>query len=204
MIPSLAFVLGTSSLLLSLEDQKFLENQPVDPDAALFIKSLSQENLQDTTVPSKKKCSFANPFQIDHPPILSPGSPAYSLSVFISFSVPKESWKELSFALEKLHGRFVLQGLPQNSFPELALKILELRNFGILAPIAIDPLAYEVQGVTAVPTLLLESSGKVDIVSGNIPVRTALKIIADEGSLKTVAQRLLQELDSPALEDRND
>jgi len=106
------------------------------------------------------------------------------LMVFISFSVPVESWKDLSLQLEKTEGRFLLRGLPGNSFEELTKKIFEMRAAGVNAPIDIDPDRFEKYGIDAVPAIVLENGETFDRIVGNIRLDAALRLFAEslEGS----------------------
>ena len=114
-----------------------------------------------------------------------------SLSVFISFSVPMESWKWLSKELEQIGGTFVLNGIPNGSFHEFALKIQALRKDGINAPIQIDPLGFEQYQIKQVPTVIVSDGKTFDKVSGNIPLRTALDLFIDSGSFSEHVKQLM-------------
>ncbi len=119
-------------------------------------------------------------------------SPEPSLTAFISFSVPIESWRDLSTQLEAMGGRFVLRGFPENSFEELIFKIEELREEQIFAPIDVDPEAFERYGVNAVPALLVEEEGRFDLVFGNIRIDAALQTMAERGDAAQKAKELLR------------
>ena len=114
------------------------------------------------------------------------------LRVFISFSVPLESWKDLSHQLEKTEGYFVIRGLPENSFEKFAEKLIELRSSGINAPIDIDPESFEKHGIQAVPTIVLED----DKITGNLRLDAALRKIVEAGDSSKRALELLMQLES--------
>lgn len=158
----------------------------------------------------KKKCP-STALSSDAPS--SEASSHHGALVFISFSVPIETWKEHSYALQRIKGAFVLRGLPSNSFEELSSKILELRSAGVQAEILLDPAAFERFDIQAVPSIVLqqeEQHGKVprnevaydnamhgavrDQVSGNIPIVSALTLFAEKGEAKERALKLLQEM----------
>lgn len=117
-----------------------------------------------------------------------------TLSQFISFSAPLETWKEHSHFLELVNGQFVLNGIPNNSFDELAQKLLELRQQGILASIVIDPTAFEKHQIEAVPTLILADEINCDKISGNIPIPVALRMFEGKGDLSAAASLLLKQI----------
>ena len=101
-----------------------------------------------------------------------------NLMVFISFSVPMESWKEWSVGMEKSGGTFVLRGLPDNSFQLFSKKVTELRKEGVKAPIVIDPEAYSKYGIEAVPAVVQLDGQKYDKMSGNIRLEEVLRRFA--------------------------
>ncbi len=75
------------------------------------------------------------------------------ITVFMSYSVPKTVWQSLWQEAKTLKQpiQFVLRGLPNNSFQELAKKIVE---YG--CPVSIDPPLFEHHHITAVPAFLVE------------------------------------------------
>jgi type-F conjugative transfer system pilin assembly protein TrbC len=80
------------------------------------------------------------------------------ITVFMSYSVPKTVWQSLWQEAKTIKQpiQFVLRGLPNNSFQELAKKIME---YG--CPVAIDPPLFEHHHITAVPAFLVEEKGIV-------------------------------------------
>lgn len=151
-----------------------------DNDAISFLKELyNQSSL------GKPKCSKC----------LSPpenfNQDAEHLRVFMSFSVPIESWKDLSSQLEQMGGSFVLRGLPENSVKSFLKQIASLREAGVNAPILIDPEAFEKYAIKAVPTVVLINGEKYDKITGNILLKTVLKSFAEKGSVKEIAKNIL-------------
>lgn len=110
--------------------------------------------------------------------------------VFASFSLPLESWKELSLFLEKTHGTFVLRGIPDNSFPLFSKKVQELRKAGVNASIEINPDAFEQYDIQAVPALVLVSHHKSDKITGNVSPEASLRMIEERGETSGFAKRL--------------
>ncbi|MBX9744368.1 MAG: type-F conjugative transfer system pilin assembly protein TrbC [Chlamydiales bacterium] len=138
----------------------FVSNPLIDPDALLLAET-------------EKKCaSFPELFSKSP----SSNTSASGFFVFISFSVPVESWKDLSAELENTDGIFVLKGIPHGSFKEFASKIAELRKLGINAPIQIDPLAFEKYGIEHVPAFVQTEGQMFNKVVGNIPLSTVLEL----------------------------
>jgi len=93
----------------------------------------------------------------------------------ISFSVPEESWKQISHHLEKIGGEFVLKGFPNNSFEDFLKKVMDMRQKGILAPITIDPSLFEEYNIETVPTFILVKEEGFKKVVGNVSVPYALE-----------------------------
>ena len=109
----------------------------------------------------------------------------------MSFSVPIESWKDLSSQLEQTGGSFVLRGLPENSVKSFLKQISSLREAGVHAPILIDPEAFEKYAIKAVPTIVLINGEECDKMTGNIPVKTVLRSFAEKGTVKEIAKKIL-------------
>jgi len=108
-------------------------------------------------------------------PVSSP-----ALKVFISFSVPLPTWKDLSDSLEKTNGCFVMRGISENSFSEFSRKLKELRAFGINAPIQIDPEAFDKYQIDAVPAVVQETPDGYHRLVGNIRLDEALRLFAEQ------------------------
>lgn len=152
------------------------------------FSSLGQEKVQKNQPRVSSKCQ-------------APSSPLFSKSqnlfIFISFSVPLETWKEYSYLLEKTEGVFVLRGLPENSFPLLSQKIQSLREEKIFASIQIDPEAFEKYAIDAIPSIVLTEDSQYDKMTGNISLSHALKVFSENGNAASSAKthlKMLEEL----------
>ena len=177
---------------------------PIEKEVEGFLHSLPSPAQDEAVALTKnaehssehpKKCSFDTlPFQIASP---SRNSANHKLFLFTSFSLPLESWKEHSSYLEKVGGRFVLQGLPGNSFKLFADKLVELRQAGVYADVSLDPPSFEKFEVALIPTLVLATENGYDKVSGNIRIRSALELFSDRGNTKISAQQLLKVMEKP-------
>lgn len=169
-----ASLICTSSL--SEEDKEFLyqAERQLKEEASMYLKKLYAE--ASSAPRDCAKCSQKVPAQ------------KHNLMVFISFSVPIESWKEWSHALEKFGGIFVLKGIPDNSFQMFLKKIIELRRAGVNAPICIDPEAYERFGIEAAPTVVALNGKEYDKVAGNIHLEAALRMFNEKGVTVTPFQ----------------
>ena len=113
------------------------------------------------------------------------------LMIFMSFSVPEASWKDLSAPLEALGGVFVLRGLPDNSFQCLATKLRHLREQGIKAPVLIDSKAFDCYHVQHVPTTVLVDRRFYDKVTGNLSLLESMRIFSSHGQSHVLAKTYL-------------
>ena len=102
--------------------------------------------------------------------------PENSIMVFASFSMPDTLWVSLSKELEKQEGAFVLRGIPNNSFPDLAKKILALREKGVFAPILLDPIKFKDYEISKVPTIVQIKEDGFDKISGTVSLHYALNL----------------------------
>jgi type-F conjugative transfer system pilin assembly protein TrbC len=121
-----------------------------------------------------------------------------NLMVFMSFSVPLGSWKDLSDQLEKTEGIFIVRGIPDDSFERLAEKIVELRAAEVFASIEIDPESFEKYGIQSVPAFVLKEGEHSDQISGNLRLDAALREIAEKGDVSRRAKEILQSIEGQA------
>lgn len=166
----IAFLL--TSHLLTTEIEEFVHTSIKAQEAS--VQEIAQEKLP---AKSEKKCS-AGSIQHEFHESSSP-----KLLVFISFSVPLETWKEYSTHLVENGGVFVLRGLPENSFQNLSQRIQELRAERVFAQIIIDPDLFEKHQVTAVPSIVLENAGRTDKITGNITLASAYRFFQVQGGM---------------------
>jgi len=112
--------------------------------------------------------------------------------IAMSFSVPENIWISLSKELEKIEGTFVLCGLPNNSFKELAVRILSLKNKGVNAQIQLDPKLFQECEITQVPTFIVKKDNSYDKLMGNVSLKFALsKMNSTLGFVKTIQNESL-------------
>ena len=110
--------------------------------------------------------------------------------VFMSFSIPDETWLSLSRELEKVGGIFVIRGLPNQSFKELAAKILSLKEKGVNSPIQLDPKKFQAYQLTSVPMFLIEEEKSYDKLMGNVSLKFAIEMMAQQGETLAAKQFL--------------
>lgn len=159
--------------------------QKVDEEAVKWLKEhlkerLASENLlrnpleDNSELASIKNCQGCNSENW-----ISEAS--FSIYVFMSFSLEDDLWMQFSKELEKMGGTFVLRGLPQNSFKELANRIFDLQEKGVNAPIQIHPHLFQECDVQLVPTIAVIDGNQYDKISGNLSVKYALEKMAKQG-----------------------
>ena len=107
---------------------------------------------------------------------------APKLLVFLSFSVPNETWIQLGHEMDKHDAVCVLRGIPNHSFQAFAHKIAELKNKGFSADVQLNPNLFKEYNITAVPSFVLlhDSEGEYDKITGNVSLEYAQKRFADE------------------------
>ena len=124
----------------------------------------------------------------------SPSEKEESLTVFMSFSLSDQVWIEISKVMEKVGGRMVIRGLPQNRFVELSRKIQDLSCQGVKATIQIHPKLFQQHNIEQVPVFLVSEETKHDKLSGNVSLAFALDVMAQKGET-ALAKRLKEKLD---------
>ncbi len=117
-----------------------------------------------------------------------------NLVVFMSFSLPMESWKAYSAEVEKTGGTLVLRGIPDNSFSAFAAKVQELRKEGVKADIDIDPVLFEEFGVESVPVLLVRDGDNIDRADGHFGLQPFLEESAATGDASAMSKTKLERL----------
>ena len=188
---SLALLMSISLCADEITDFISSSENLVDKQEAIsFLRGLQEEATSKTEAANCKKCLSKN-VQTDQQTIDETVS-IQNLYVFISFSVPVESWKDLSTELESTNGCFVLKGVPENSFQLFSEKVMELRASGIAAPIQINPELFGKYGIEAVPAIVLDGEASYDKVIGNIRLRKALEIFSEKGSNKGKAFTIMK------------
>lgn len=94
-----------------------------------------------------------------------------NILLFVSFSIPENIWLQLSEEAESQDAVFVIKGLPNNSFSDLAKKVLGLKKKGFSSDIQIDPTKFEKYNIKKVPAFVFGGKKKI---YGAVPLRYAL------------------------------
>lgn len=100
------------------------------------------------------------------------GETKKEILVFVSFSMPELSLKELSREAGKHNAKLILRGLYRESFRKTAKKILEIDKKGM--GLEIDPKLFKRYGIKQVPTfVLIEGEKEIGRLSGNVRLEYA-------------------------------
>jgi len=172
------------------EGQAFADQaiERIDESAMKFLQELYEKaHLEQSDCPCKKQARGI-PQASPQPVPAQKALKSSKIRIFISFSVPIDTWLDYSTHLEQLNGEFVIRGLPENSFQILSQKMMEFRKHGINAPVQIDPEAFELYRISVVPTISLEEETHRDQISGNIRLDAALQKFLENGSTKSFAR----------------
>lgn len=113
--------------------------------------------------------------------------------IFVSFSMPELSLKQIIHDAARYQVPVVIRGLYKNSFRKTIEKIFELIKENNKGGIAINPRWFREYNIKAVPAFAItqEYGTKSDIVYGNIPLRKALKMVAEQGEASNTAKEIL-------------
>lgn len=126
------------------------------------------------------------------PAIPLKGEPTTAVYVFVSLSMPKPALIALNKEAAQLGATLVLKGLKDNSYQKTASylqEIIQKTNQGFV----IHPELFKRYGILQVPSVVLttdtiDAEPIFDVVSGHIPIKTALLEIAQKGELKDEAE----------------
>lgn len=154
------------------EGKKFAEE--LKQKKELIKKNISEIEHSTQISGNPGKCSMTQQIQ----------EYSSSLYVFVSFSLPIETWLSLSKDVEKVGGILVLRGLPENSFKSLSEKIYFLRKQGVNATVQIDPRLFSKYTVEHVPCFVTVEQDTFSKLSGNISLAFALEKMSSESSRK--------------------
>ncbi len=113
--------------------------------------------------------------------------------IFVSFSMPDLSLKQIIYDSEHYQVPVVIRGLYKNSFRKTIEKIFELIKETSKGGIAINPRWFKEYDIKVVPAVVVnqEQGTKSDMVYGNIPLKRALEMVAEKGETADTAKKIL-------------
>lgn len=179
------------STCFAFEDDAWLEKakKNIDTEAVSWLREKLNKEVplkvqkNNTSENQPKKCFVGKVKDITP-----------KLFVFISFSVPEDVWISISKDIIPIGGVLVLNGLPDNSFKNLANRLRKMKENGFLADVQINPMLFEEYSITQVPAFVVSDNNCYDKVIGNISVDYALEFLREKGETK-MAKTLLKSSD---------
>lgn len=131
-----------------------------------------------------------------------------SILIFVSFSMPTQSLEAYLRDAKKIHASVVIRGLIDNSFQKTYRVIADLVKTSGGDGVELNPIWFKRFGVQVVPAIVVVPEGSpcfkndtckkesdFDIMTGDITLSSALKIIRDRGRLTSdIAQAALSKL----------
>jgi type-F conjugative transfer system pilin assembly protein TrbC len=125
----------------------------------------------------------------------APIKPSPEAIIFVSFSMPTLSLKQIIHDAHRYQVPIIIRGLYKNSFRETIEKIFNLVKEDNKGGISINPVWFRKYDIKTVPALVVNNKNQeakdFDIVYGNIRLKNALTIIANQGNAAKVAQDIL-------------
>lgn len=104
-----------------------------------------------------------------------------SLLVFVSFSMPEQSLKQLAKQVKEKKGVLVLRGLHNNSYKQTLKKIYSITK-DAQSGFVVDPRLFEEFQVETVPTFIKKQSDSLyQKVSGDVSLIYALNFLQESG-----------------------
>ncbi|HHS8465252.1 TPA: type-F conjugative transfer system pilin assembly protein TrbC [Legionella pneumophila] len=115
--------------------------------------------------------------------LLSITSFAHTVSVYVSFSMPKQLLIETLKESAQLQIPAYINGLYRDSMNETALKVMELSKRIPNLNLNIDPLRFERFGIHQVPALVVDDGKAFDVIYGHLTIQEGLARIAGRGEV---------------------
>ena len=135
--------------------------------------------------------------------------PNSNIVIFVSLSMPDESLKAYLYDAKKIQASIVIRGLIDNSFKKTFTRVAELVKASGGDGIELNPIWFKQYGITQVPAVVVLADHRpctaaqscmqdreFDVITGNIPLASALKQIRDRGiAASNVAGNALQQME---------
>jgi type-F conjugative transfer system pilin assembly protein TrbC len=119
--------------------------------------------------------------------------PAPRAVIFVSFSMPDLSLKQIINDAARYQIPVVIRGLIDNSFKKTAARVFELVKEKNKGGVLLNPLWFKQYAINTVPAFVVKEGDKFDVIYGNVRLEKLLEIIAANGSVSSVAQKILNE-----------
>ena len=119
---------------------------------------------------------------------------APKLIIFISSSMPAKSIQQWAIQADRLGATLAIRGFINNSFKDTVIFAQKLFSKHQIGGFNVDPFKFKQYEIEIVPAVVLEGSGKIDTVCGDIGLFEALEIIKKQGENKIDAQNYLSKI----------
>ncbi len=130
-----------------------------------------------------------------------------SILIFISFSMPEKSIEAYLRDAKKIHASVVIRGLIDNSFQKTFQRIAMLVKSSGGDGVELNPIWFKRFDIKTVPAVVVVVDGSpcfknntcqkdrdFDVMTGDITLASALRIIRDRGITKGIVQSALEKL----------
>ena len=115
--------------------------------------------------------------------LLSITSFAHTVSVYVSFSMPKQLLIETLKESAQLNIPAYINGLYRDSMNETALKVMELSKRIPNLNLNIDPTKFERFGIHQVPALVVDDGKAFDVTYGHLTIQEGLTRMSGHGEV---------------------
>lgn len=176
--------------------ESFLQEKALDPNAKKFALDLKRDNYLTSRAPMSRAPEKA---------------PLPNVLVFTSLGLPELTLKQQLHQSEMYKVPLIIQGILPSGLQPTATKIMDLlglekngsgASHKINSGFAISPDWFEKFNIESVPVIVVIKQGRCqhnepceradfDIVRGNVPIPTALEMIAESGDAAETAKQVL-------------
>lgn len=118
-----------------------------------------------------------------------------AILIFVSFSMPEQSLMAYLRDAKRAQACVVIRGLIDNSFPKTFQRLAGLIKTSEGDGVELNPLWFKKFDIKAVPAVVVVQDNQADVMTGNITLSSALKMIRDRGDNKDTAQAALLKLE---------
>ncbi len=132
-----------------------------------------------------------------------------SILIFVSFSMPEKSLEAYLSDAKKIHASVVIRGLIDNSFQKTFQRVASLVKSSGGDGIELNPIWFKRFDIKSVPAVVAvpedsscfkndncQKNRNFDVMTGDITLVSALKIIRDRGVTQNIVQPAIQKLEA--------
>ncbi|EBS0713006.1 type-F conjugative transfer system pilin assembly protein TrbC [Salmonella enterica] len=111
---------------------------------------------------------------------------------FISLGIPREGLLLMLNDARRYNIPPTIRGLVNNDMRQTAAMMFELNKESNDVGVQIDPTLFSEYNISVVPALVVTCPGHYDVIRGSLPLRQALKKVAESGDCAATARKLLE------------